>query len=179
VDSAEGSGTVFDLFFRVAEDKDRQQSLRRLTPGLAGEETVLLVDDEPMVRDLGNEILRSYGYQVVLACDGLEALEIYESRGADIDLVVLDLIMPKLGGRDTLTGLRKLNPTAKVIICSGYGSRENGLQQLMASGVNLVHKPFKPEELVLAVRQALDEETGTKEKNKTISQSSENIAVQS
>jgi DNA-binding NtrC family response regulator len=87
--------------------------------------------------------------------------------------------MPKLGGRDTLTGLRKLNPTAKVIICSGYGSRENGLQQLMASGVNLVHKPFKPEELVLAVRQALDEETGTKEKNKTISQSSENIAVQS
>ena len=60
-----------------------------------------------MVRDLGNEILRSYGYQVVLACDGLEALEIYESRGADIDLVVLDLLMPKLGGKDTLTGLRK------------------------------------------------------------------------
>ncbi|NIQ91779.1 MAG: response regulator, partial [Deltaproteobacteria bacterium] len=169
VDSAEGNGTVFDLFFRVAEDKDRQQSLRRLTPGLAGEETVLLVDDEPMVRDLGNEILRSYGYQVVLACDGLEALEIYESRGADIDLVVLDLLMPKLGGKDTLAGLRKLNPAAKVIICSGYGARENGLQKLMASGVNLVHKPFKPEELVSAVRQVLDGETGTKEKNETTS----------
>ncbi len=179
VDSDKGKGTVFDLFFRVAEDKDRQKSFRRLTPGLAGEETVLLVDDEPMVRDLGNEILRSYGYQVVLACDGLEALEIYESRGADIDLVILDLVMPKMGGKDTLTGLRKINPAAKVIICSGYGSRENGLQQLMASGVNLVHKPFKPEELVSAVRQVLDEETGTKEKNKTISQSSENIAVQS
>jgi DNA-binding response OmpR family regulator len=179
VDSAEGNGTVFDLFFRVAEDKDRQQSLRRLTPGLAGEETVLLVDDEPMVRDLGNEILRSYGYQVVLACDGLEALEIYKSRGADIDLVVLDLLMPKLGGKDTLAGLRKLNPAAKVIICSGYGARENGLQKLMASGVNLVHKPFKPEELVSAVRQVLDGETGTKEKNETTSLSGENIAVQS
>ncbi|NIQ91495.1 MAG: response regulator, partial [Deltaproteobacteria bacterium] len=179
VDSAEGNGTVFDLFFRVAEDKDRQQSLRRLTPGLAGEETVLLVDDEPMVRDLGNEILRSYGYQVVLACDGLEALEIYESRGADIDLVVLDLLMPKMGGKDTLAGLRKLNPAAKVIICSGYGARENGLQKLMASGVNLVQKPFKPEELVSAVRQVLDGETGTKEKNETTSLSGENIAVQS
>ena len=179
VESDQGKGTVFDLLFRVAKHKDRQQSLRRSTPGLAGEETVLLVDDEPMVRDLGNEILRSYGYQVVLACDGLEALEIYESRGADIDLVVLDLLMPKLGGKDTLTGLRKLNPAAKVIICSGYGFRENGLQQLMASGVNLVRKPFKPEELVSAVRQVLDGETGTKENHETTSLSGENIAVQS
>ncbi len=178
VESDQGNGTVFDLLFRVSKDKDRQQSLRRLTPGLAGEETVLLVDDEPMVRDLGNEILRSYGYQVVLACDGLEALEIYQSRGADIDLVVLDLLMPKLGGKDTLTGLRKLNPAAKVIICSGYGSRANELQQMMASGVNLVQKPFKPEELVSAVRQVLDGETGTKENHGTTSLSGENIAVQ-
>jgi two-component system cell cycle sensor histidine kinase/response regulator CckA len=179
VASDEGKGTVFDLLFRVSKDKDRQQSLRRLSPGLAGEETVLLVDDEPMVRDLGNEILRSYGYQVVLACDGLEALEIYESRGPDIDLVVLDLLMPKLGGKDTLTGLRKLDPAIKVIICSGYGSRKNGLQQMMASGINVVQKPFKPEELVSAVRQVLDGETGTKENHGTTSLSSENIAVQS
>ena len=179
VDSDKGKGTIFDLFFRVAKDKDRQQSLRRLTPGLAGEETVLLVDDEPMVRDLGNEILRSYGYQVVLACDGLEALEIYESRGADIDLVVLDLLMPKLGGKDTLTGLRKLNPAAKVIICSGYGFRENGLQQIMATGINLVQKPFKPEELASAVREVLDGDTGTKENRETSSLSGKNIAVQS
>jgi len=179
VESDKGKGTVFDLSFRVAKAKDREQSLRRLTPDLAGEETVLLVDDEPMVRDLGNEILRSYGYQVILACDGLEALEIYESRGADIDLVVLDLLMPKLGGKDTLTRLRKLNPPAKVIICSGYGSRENELQQMMASGLNLVQKPFKPEELVSAVRQVLDGEKGTKENNGTTLLSGENIAMQS
>ena len=178
VESDQGKGTVFDLLFRVAKHKDRQQSLRRLTPGLAGEETVLLVDDEPMVRDLGNEILRSYGYQVVLACDGLEALEIYESRGADIDLVVLDLLMPNLGGKDTLTRLRKLNPAAKVIICSGYASREIDFQQMMVSGVSLVQKPFKPEELVSAVRQVLDGEIGTKENNGTTSLSGENIAMQ-
>ena len=179
VESDKDKGTVFDLLFRVSKDKDRQQSLRRLSPGLAGEETVLLVDDEPMVRDLGNEILRSYGYQVVLACDGLEALEIYESRGADIDLVVLDLLMPKLGGKDTLTGLKKLDPAIKVIICSGYGSRKNGLQQMMAAGIHVVQKPFKPEELVSAVRQVLDGEIGAKENNGTTSLSGENIAVQS
>jgi DNA-binding NtrC family response regulator len=178
VDSDKGKGTVFDLFFRVAKDKDREQSLCRLTPGMAGEETVLLVDDEPMVRDLGNEILSSYGYQVVLARDGLEALEIYQSRGEDIDLVVLDLLMPKLGGKDTLTRLRKLNPAAKVIICSGYSSRENGLEHMRVSGVNLVQKPFKPEELVSAVRQVLDGEIGTKENNGTTSLSGENIAMQ-
>jgi DNA-binding NtrC family response regulator len=66
-----------------------------------------------------------------------------------------------------------------VIICSGYGSRKNGLQQMMASGINVVQKPFKPEELVSAVRQVLDGETGTKENHGTTSLSGENIAVQS
>ncbi|MCG6919319.1 MAG: PAS domain S-box protein [Deltaproteobacteria bacterium] len=161
VESQEGKGTAFDLLFRKASDKESQQSLGQLTPGLAGEETVLLVDDEPMVRDLGNEILRSYGYQVVLACDGLEALEIYENNGKEIDLVILDLLMPNLGGKETLVRLRELDPAAKVIICSGYGSRGNGLQQIITSRINMVHKPFRPEELVFAVRQTLDGKTVT------------------
>ena len=159
VESQVGKGTAFDLLFRTASDKESRQSLGMLTPGLAGEETVLLVDDEPMVRDLGNEILRSYGYRVVLACDGLEALEIYRNNGKEIDLVILDLLMPNLGGKETLVKLRELNPAAKVIICSGYGSRGNGLQQIITSKVNMVHKPFKPEELVFAVRQTLDGKT--------------------
>jgi len=159
VESQEGKGTAFDLLFRMASDKESQQSLGQMTPGLAGEETVLLVDDEPMVRDLGNEILRSYGYQVVLACDGLEALEIYGNNGKEIDLVILDLLMPNLGGKETLVRLRELDPAAKVIICSGYGSRGNGLQQIITSRINMVHKPFKPEELVFAVRQTLDGKT--------------------
>ena len=156
VESEEGKGTSFDLLFRMASDKESQQSLGQLTPGLAGEETVLLVDDEPMVRDLGNEILCSYGYQVVLASDGLEALEIYKNKGKEIDLVILDLLMPNLGGKETLVRLQELDPAAKVIICSGYGSRSNGSQQIITPRINMVHKPFKPEELVYAVRQTLD-----------------------
>jgi two-component system cell cycle sensor histidine kinase/response regulator CckA len=169
VESQEGKGTAFDLLFRMASDKESQQSLGQLTPGLAGEETVLLVDDEPMVRDLGNEILCSYGYQVVLAGDGLEALEIYENRGKEIDLVILDLLMPNLGGKETLVRLRELDPAAKVIICSGYGSRGNGLQQIITPKINMVHKPFKPEELVFAVRQTLDGKTVAHENQADIS----------
>jgi PAS domain S-box-containing protein len=169
VESQEGKGTAFDLLFRMASDKESQQSLGQLTPSLAGEETVLLVDDEPMVRDLGNEILCSYGYQVVLACDGLEALEIYENKGKEIDLVILDLLMPNLGGKETLVRLRELDPAAKVIICSGYGSRGNGLQQIITPKINMVHKPFKPEELVFAVRQTLDGKTVAHENQAGIS----------
>jgi CheY-like chemotaxis protein len=156
VKSEEGKGTVFDLLFRIASDKESQQSLGQMRPGLAGEETVLLVDDEDMVRDLGKEILRSYGYQVILASDGLEALEIYENNGDSIDLIILDLLMPKLGGKETLLRLQAINPVVKVIICSGYGSRTNGMQQFLDTGINIVHKPFKPEKLVTAVRQVLD-----------------------
>jgi signal transduction histidine kinase/ActR/RegA family two-component response regulator len=167
VESRKGKGTSFDLLFRVASDTESQQSLGLFKPGLAGEETVLLVDDEDMVRELGNEILQSYGYHVVLACDGLEALEIYQHRGKDIDLVILDLLMPNLGGKDTLLKLRHINPSAKVIICSGYGAREDGLQHLLSLRVNIVHKPFKPEELVSAVRLILDEKTTANDNKKS------------
>jgi len=124
---------------------------------LEGNETILLVDDEPMVRDLGTEILRGYGYQVIEAADGLEALEIFNHKRAEIDLVILDLLMPKLSGKETLERLRQLDSTLKILICSGYGTREPDSQLLAGDRQTpLVHKPFKPEELVYAVRKILD-----------------------
>ncbi len=159
VKSEESKGSVFDLLFRVATEKESQQSLSQLKPGLSGEETVLLVDDEPFVRDLGSEILRSYGYHVILACDGREALEICQHNGANIDLVILDLLMPNMGGEETLIQLQELDLPAKVIICSGYGGRQDTSQSLAMADVPLVRKPFKPEALVSAVRQVLDGKT--------------------
>jgi PAS domain S-box-containing protein len=158
VETEEGKGTTFDLLFRVTSSEERRMPASLSAPGLGGNETVLLVDDEPLVRDLGSEILCSYGYNVVLAGDGREALEIYERNGAEVDLVILDLLMPNMGGEETLIRLRQLDPSAKVIICSGYGGRENDPQPVVQGEVNLVHKPFKPEELVSAVRQMLDSE---------------------
>jgi CheY-like chemotaxis protein len=157
VQSEEEKGTEFNLFFRVASGKEQEPTLGQLKPGLEGNETILLVDDEPMVRDLGTEILRGYGYKVVEAADGLEALEIFRHKRAEIDLVILDLLMPKLSGKETLARLRQLDSTLKILICSGYGSREPDSKLLDGDRQTpLVHKPFKPEELVYAVRKMLD-----------------------
>lgn len=157
VQSEEEKGTEFNLFFRVASGKEQEPTLGQLKPGLEGNETILLVDDEPMVRDLGTEILRGYGYQVIEAADGLEALEIFNHKRAEIDLVILDLLMPKLSGKETLERLRQLDSTLKILICSGYGTREPESQLLAGDRQTpLVHKPFKPEELVYAVRKILD-----------------------
>jgi two-component system cell cycle sensor histidine kinase/response regulator CckA len=157
VQSEEEKGTEFNLFFRVASGKEQEPTLGQLKPGLEGNETILLVDDEPMVRDLGTEILRGYGYQVLEAADGMEALEIFNHKRAEIDLVILDLLMPKLSGKETLERLRQLDSTLKILICSGYGTREPESQLLAGDRQTpLVHKPFKPEELVYAVRKILD-----------------------
>ena len=157
VQSEEEKGTEFNLFFRVASGKEEEPSWGQLKPDLEGNETILLVDDEPMVRDLGTEILRGYGYQVVQASDGVEALEIFRRKRAEIDLVILDLLMPKLSGKETFEGLRKLDSNLKILICSGYGSREPDTTLLDGDRqIPLVHKPFKPEELVYAVRKMLD-----------------------
>lgn len=157
VQSEEKKGTEFNLYFRLASGREQEPALSQLKPGLEGNETILLVDDEPMVRDLGTEILRGYGYQVIEASDGVEALEIFNHKRAEIDLVILDLLMPKLSGKETLERLRQLDSTLKILICSGYGSREPDSKLLDGDRQTpLVHKPFKPEELVYAVRKMLD-----------------------
>jgi PAS domain S-box-containing protein len=157
VQSEEGKGTVFDLLFQVASGEERESTLGQLKPGLEGDETILLVDDEPMVRELGNEILKSYGYLVIDAADGVEALEIYKSRGAEIDLVILDLLMPKISGKETFERLRQMDPTIAILICSGYSSREDVSDPLINNDIRIVHKPFQPEGLVHVVRQVLDQ----------------------
>jgi CheY-like chemotaxis protein len=110
-----------------------------------------------MVRELGTEILRSYGYRIIDAADGVQALESYQSRGAEIDLVILDLLMPKMSGKETFERLRQMDPTVAILICSGYSSREDDTDPFIDNDIKIVHKPFQPEGLVHAVRQMLDQ----------------------
>jgi two-component system cell cycle sensor histidine kinase/response regulator CckA len=161
VQSGEGKGTVFDLFFQVAIGEERELSLGQLKPGLEGEETILLVDDEPMVRELGTEILRTYGYRIISAADGVEALDTFKRRRTEIDLVILDLLMPKMSGRETFDRLREMDSEVAILICSGYSTREGHADPLISNDVPLVHKPFQPERLVHVVRQVLDQKKET------------------
>jgi PAS domain S-box-containing protein len=117
----------------------------------SGGETVLLVDDEPMVRAVGRRILERHGYRVLEASDGAEAVAVYR-RHTRIDLVVLDLTMPKLSGREALGELRRLNPKVCVLLASGYVIEGAGEEV-----AGFVPKPYGEQELARAVSQALEE----------------------
>ena len=153
-----GRGTAFKVFLpaiRLAEEsKTPDKSLDKELQG--GNETILLVDDEEAIRDLGETILTSQGYRVVSAETGEEALAVYKQSGAAIDLIVLDINMPGMGGRKCLKELLKLNPAVKVIISSGYSS--NGqLKNVIAEGATeFIPKPFTISEILSKVRQVLD-----------------------
>ena len=100
--------------------------------------------------------MRRYGYSVTYATNGKEALEVYNAEKDRIDLILLDLLMPKMDGAETLTNLKRIDPGVKVIICSGYGADKESIKDLVVTGVPMVNKPFQPDDLVATVRQVLD-----------------------
>jgi len=150
-------GTTFDVYLPALPAAALLPTALPAGDGVrGGHETVLLVDDEEVVGRLGETILRRHGYQVLTAMDGLEALELYRRHGPAIDLVILDLAMPRLSGPETLRELRQLNPTVRVLISSGYSTDEN-LRAVERDGVlGFVAKPYRPAELARLVRAALD-----------------------
>jgi len=146
-------GTYFDIYLPRSLDEGRPV-VRVLPPApQGGKETILLVDDESIIRSLGRTILQQYGYRVLLAEDGLEAVDIYRKEGETIDLVILDINMPRLSGGDTLQHLSQLDAGVRVLFSSGYSAE----QVIVTEGVlGFVHKPYRPQELAAAVRSALD-----------------------
>jgi DNA-binding NtrC family response regulator len=121
-----------------------------------GSETILLVDDEGSLRDLGRQMLIRKGYRVLLAATGEEALAVYGKSGADIDLVILDINMPGMGGQKCLQELLARNPELKVLIASGYTANAMADQTLKEGAKGFIAKPFKRNNLLNTVRDILD-----------------------
>jgi PAS domain S-box-containing protein len=119
--------------------------------------TILLADDEQALRDLARLILETQGYQVLLAADGQEAVEIYEREGHSIDLVLLDLTMPRLAGQDAFHQMLKINPMVPVLFTSGF-SKQHLSQSDHERILGFIGKPFLPEDLTRGVRAALDQD---------------------
>lgn len=117
-----------------------------------GSGTVLVVDDEEMVRGVARMSLETAGYGVLSAEDGAEALEIFAASHGQIDAVLLDLTMPRMGGEETLEGILRLRSDAKVILTSGFSEPEGTLQK---SAAGFLQKPFQPQELVSMLREVL------------------------
>ncbi|MBW1681120.1 MAG: response regulator, partial [Deltaproteobacteria bacterium] len=155
--SEEGTGSTFEIYLPAtvkpvtAEESASQQILE-------GPETVLLVDDEEMVIEVGSEILKELGYEVLVARSGREALEIYARNANRIDMVVLDMIMPDMGGGQTYDRLKELDPNVKVLLSSGY-SEDGEAGEILKRGCNgFIQKPFDIKSLSEKLRGILDAE---------------------
>ncbi len=125
-----------------------------MPPG--GSETILLVDDEEPIRDFGSRILAKAGYTVLTASNGKEALEVYQARRDEIALVILDLIMPEMGGKQCLKALLSLDPSVKVVIASGYSGNDHTKDALGAGAKGFVSKPYDIRRVLEVVRESLD-----------------------
>lgn len=122
-----------------------------------GTETILLVDDDESVRDISRQVLMKFGYTVMTASNGEEAVETYANQRSIIDLVVMDLGMPGMGGHACFQEIIRLDPASKVLIASGYPSSEQVKQTMETGAMGYVSKPYQLDYLLNKVREALDE----------------------
>lgn len=162
-----GKGTAFNIYL-PAFIHERSESIpekRFLEDIQGGNEIILIVDDEPGIRDIGSQALSKQGYTVLTAVSGEEALNIYNrhrDKGKDIDLVILDIGMPGMGGQKCLKELLKIDPGAKVIIASGYSDNDYLNEALSSGALGFATKPFKKAEFLKIVREVLDHHTSKK-----------------
>ena len=122
---------------------------------LKGSETILLVDDEDIIWDVVIDMLQNIGYTVILAANGLDCVEIYEKNPGQIDLVLLDMVMPELNGHEAFFKLKKLDPNVKVLLSSGYVNEEDARDVLHAGAAGFLQKPYRMFDLAEKIRQIL------------------------
>ncbi len=145
VSSRLNEGTTFKIILPLSDELPENNRSNETI--YTGHGTVLLADDEEVMRLVGKGLLEKFGYNVILAEDGAKASEIYKKEKGNIDLVVLDMIMPVMSGRDCFFEIKKINPDVKIIIASGY-IQSRDLTELQKNGLNaFIHKPFKSHEL--------------------------------
>ena len=155
VESEKGAGSTFTLYLPASDKTVREE--RQVSGEIRkGQGTILLIDDEEVILDVGSEMLRKLGYVVITAGGGRAGIEAYRDNRDSIDLVVLDMIMPDLGGRDTFNGLREIRPDVNVLLSSGY-SLNGQAKEIMDKGCRgFIQKPFSLGDLAEKIRDILD-----------------------
>jgi PAS domain S-box-containing protein len=156
LESEAGQGTTFTIYFpraatgAQASARTRKQRLPR------GRENVLVIDDEISVCEIAQDMLSDLGYSVTFVHDGRAGLDFYRTRQATIDLVLLDVNMPHMGGRQAFEGLKSINPATRIILLTGYGRDSIEAASLLAEANGFLQKPFQVEDLATKVRAVLD-----------------------
>jgi PAS domain S-box-containing protein len=154
VESQLGRGTTFFIYL-PASDRVVCHVAEATPNAVGGRETILLVDDEAMVLEIGQKILERLGYVVIKAQNGLQAVKIYKQRHPSIDLIILDVIMPVMGGGDTFDLIKQINPKVKILLSSGY-SMDGQVAAILRRGcAGFIQKPFSIQTLSSKIREIL------------------------
>jgi two-component system, cell cycle sensor histidine kinase and response regulator CckA len=155
VESRKGEGTTFSIYFPASEKKIAK-AVKITEKLLKGTETVLLVDDEEIILDIGRDLLKAMGCKTLTARGGHEAIELYQKNQDDIDIVILDMIMPNMSGGEVYDRMKEINPDIKVLLSSGYSINDQATDILSRGCNGFIQKPFTINELSAAIRQILD-----------------------
>jgi CheY-like chemotaxis protein len=154
--SEPGRGTVFSLYFPLSEDVPDQVNAVSHPVRISRKATIMLVEDEEMISNMVFRILNSFGHKVILCRDGIEAVMQYRNTWKSIDLIILDLIMPRMSGKDTFLAMKEINPDVKVLLASGF-SIDGEAQGVMDMGaIGFIQKPFDMNELSKSIADGLD-----------------------
>jgi len=157
--SDEGRGSTFTVLLPRAVDPSSAVVSGSQSPGRGRGETVLVVEDQSTLRQLLQRALEGQGYRVLIAADGIDAIELADRQEDPIDLVITDVVMPRLGGGATVERLRKGRPDLKVMFISGYAGEATGATYMGDARVAFLQKPFRLKKLCRHVRELLDQGT--------------------
>ncbi|MFC1737257.1 response regulator, partial [Candidatus Hydrogenedentota bacterium] len=147
--------TTFKVYLPAVETASGRDFFKTPDESVRGTGHVLIVDDEETIRKMAVEMLRTLGYETTTCKDGAEAVEYYRKSWREIDLVILDMVMPELSGRDTFIVMREINPKVKAILASGYSVNGEAQEILDDGALSFVQKPFQRAELSHEVARAL------------------------
>jgi CheY-like chemotaxis protein len=157
VDSRPGCGAVFKVYLPLSDEVEEAPEERvpfRFVPGSASGK-ILLIDDQEEVRDVCSAMLSTLGYTVVTAVDGVDGVEAYSRIGLDVDLVIIDMVMPNLSGRDCFRQIRDIRPDVRAVLSTGY-SLDGVVEETLREGIlGFIQKPYRLEQLARVVEEAL------------------------
>lgn len=155
-----GIGTIFQIYLPLLDSSPAvaEENVQEREPCVQGGSTILLAEDNETARVLGREILEEFGYSVVEAVDGVDALEKFREQGERISLVILDVIMPKMKGREVYDAIRGIAPNMRILFCSGYAWDVVVSQGELEEGMSYLPKPFSPKELLMKISEVINHE---------------------